>query len=323
MLLTQKSGIDPKIKALVYGAGGTGKTWLGATSPDPVILLLEQHGYESIVQSARLRGVEPPPVFWIRSVAALAEAIKILGTNTSDPIAALVRSSNVVPDLTQEERNAAIAALPYVVPGTVVLDSLSEASDLIEADLDASLGERLDKDGLPFRPVSAWGVVMDRVLGLVRKMRDLPYHVLMLALVSEREIGEGLDKVVTVGPLVATAKLSHQIVPLVNLAGIMRSTMRPAEGGGVEIVRAVQFIAPSSVVTKTMHGLAEYEAPSFGAWIARVRGEVDSTPLARTHVPTVNPDSGDDASAVASAPKRSAAATGAGASMGRKGGGRR
>lgn len=325
MLLTSNTGIDPKIKALVYGAGGSGKTWLGATSPQPVVLLLEQHGYESIIQSARLTGATPPPVFWIRSVGALAEAIKILGTVQEDPIAAMIESKIIVPDLDDEGRRAAIDALPYRTPGTVVLDSLSEASDLIEADLDASLGERLDKDGLPFRPMSAWGVITDRVLGLVRKMRDLPYHVLMLALVNEREVGEGLDKIVTVGPLVATARLSHQIVPLVNLAGVMRMQTRAVDGGGVEIVRSVQFIAPGHVVAKTMQGLAEHEPPSFGAWIARVRGEVDTTPIARSTVPRVNEASGDDAAIVAGDRRSPAASTttGTAATTGTKRGGRR
>ena len=44
-------GESVKGKILIYGQSGSGKSWLGVTSPSPLVLLTEKNGFASIAHS--------------------------------------------------------------------------------------------------------------------------------------------------------------------------------------------------------------------------------------------------------------------------------
>lgn len=66
----------------------------------------------------------------------------------------------------------------------IALDSLSEANDLLLRDLEHKFAD--DKNGF-----KKWGEFAQTMLGSLRWMRDLPYHILVTALAKETEDNNG------------------------------------------------------------------------------------------------------------------------------------
>lgn len=275
MLMKPSGNTERQLKALVYGAPGTGKTTLGVTAPDPVILLTERHGWASVEDAALRLGRPVPPTVWCDSAEKLGAAIRALRSH--DPLVALCEAFADSP----EEALEAIAVLPYKRPKTVVLDSVTEAARYVADHVDREAPPKIGKDGLPTRSERAWGVVGERCERMIRAFRDLDYSVLFLALLDDREVGEGDERSRLVQPLMTPRKLASVLSASVNAAGVMVAREQPAMNGQqVQVKRWVQFATPSWTMTKLYRPLRDREVANFSDWVTRIAtGERTHEPL--------------------------------------------
>jgi len=267
------------LKVLVYGRSGTGKTTLGVTTPDPFILLSERQGYRAVKDAARRLGVQVPPTLWIETLEDLRSAVSVLQSDEDEPIATLMKR------LWGADAEKLIAKLPYAKPKTIVIDSMSDIFKLIGDDIEKTTGKKLGKDGLETKAERFWSVLRDRGEKLIRAARDLPYHVLFLALLDDRTIGEGEEASRIVGPECPMRAFPNALVAATNLAGIMSIRERPTKDAdgkvSYEYQRFVRFAGPSWMATKPLRPLGDVEPPHFAAWLEKVakRDEADVPPL--------------------------------------------
>lgn len=254
----------------VYGESGVGKTHLGVTAPDPVILLGERQGFETVRDAARLLGKPVPPAFWINNPEALRVAVSTLQTS-DDPLVDLIRHFAGPGD----DVDAAIAALPYRKPKTVVADSATEFLQLVWEGIGAQAKTKIAADGLPEVSMRYWGVMKDRSGRLIRAFRDLPYHVLFLALLDDREVGEEDERSRIVQPLTPMRSIPSMLVAATNAFGVAKRERKVSREEGtdkrkIEIRRYVQFEAPSYVVSKPLSPLEAEEIPDVSDWFRRL-----------------------------------------------------
>lgn len=281
-MLLNSIQVKPLYKVAIYGPGGVGKTHIGATAPKPLILLFERQGFETVRTAAKMNGGEMPPVIWIRRLKQLDRIKTILATNTKDPIAAMMHDKDVISEedvmdhgLSREEL---AKALPYVKPETVVVDSLTEACEMIADAIDARGGLDTDKSGLVYRKLQAWKPITDKCIRMIRAFRDLPYHVLFLCLINERNHGTDEDPDMRYEPLLPGRQLPRLLVTAVNAMGIvMMKRERVEEEDGrvrLETRRWVQFVTPDEVASKVAYPLRPREPADAGAWFHALEHKV-------------------------------------------------
>ena len=256
----------------VYGATGTGKSTMSTTLPKPVILLLERQGWESIRDASKGKKGGPPPTFHLATIEDLRAAVTILATE-KEPLRGLVKK--FVPAAEQE---AALAAMPYLRPESVAVDSISEAFRLVADGVEKEAPSKISpKSGLPVRGMDGMGVIRDRCERLLRTLRDLgDYQVLLLAQLDDREKSEGDDKVRSVGPMAPMRYLQQSIASVSNAVGIterrrvVSKEKGPNDETKMEVAWGVMFTGPDWMVTKTIHGLRDTETQNVGAWLKRI-----------------------------------------------------
>lgn len=267
----------PAYKVAIYGPPGTGKTHMGATAPDPVILLLEKQGFETVRTAAKMTGRPMPPVFWIRNADQLRRARAILASSDAEPLVAMMRDETLLTPADvlafNLDRDALIASLPYKRPRTVVVDSITEACEMIAGEVDAHGGTET-KDGLTYRKLRAWGPIADKCTGLIRAFRDLPFHVLFLALIVEDNLGSDDEPDVHHRPALPGRKLWKILIGSVNACGLARLRYVVEEDGeeGKKAARRaqrfVQFITPDHIASKVASPLRAIEPADASAWFA-------------------------------------------------------
>jgi hypothetical protein len=257
------------LKVLVYGRSGVGKTTLGVTAPEPLILLSERQGYKAVKDAAQRLGVPLPPTIWIQTLDDLRAAVSVLQVDEVEPIPTIMRKL-----LGDKDAAAVVANLPYRRPQTVVFDSMTDIFRLISEDIERTAGKKIGKDGLEAKHERYWGVLRERGEKLIRAARDLPYHVLFLALLDDRTVGEGEEQSRVIGPECPMRAMPNALVAATNLAGIasIKERARKDDDGKVtyEYQHFVRFAGPSWMATKPLRPLGDVEPPHFGAWIARV-----------------------------------------------------
>lgn len=259
---------DNQHNLLVYGPSGTGKTSLGVSAPDPVILLSERQGYESVKSAAKRLNKPIPPTFWIQNRDALSTAIKVLRRGNTETLANLCDAL-----LPKSEVEKAVTSLPYRKPQTVVIDSVTEMFNLISDDIDTTAPPKLAKDGLPERTMRYWTVLGDRAHGFIRAARDLPFHVVMLALQEDKETGEGDEKARIVQPMTPMRKIPAMLSSAVNAVGVSEVVRKRATGKQMEMKWQVKFASPSWMLTKPLRPLQDVETPDITDWFNRLAAE--------------------------------------------------
>lgn len=266
---------SPAYKLAIYGPPGTGKTHMGATAPDPVILLLERHGFETVRTASKMTGRPMPPVFWIRNYEQLVRARTILASSHEEPLAAMVRDSTLITEadllVFDLDREELVKALPYTRPKTVVVDSVTEACELVASQVDAHGGTET-KDGLTYRKLRAWGPIVEKCTIMIRAFRDLPYHVLLLALAAEQNLGSDDAPDVHHRPALPGRQLWKVLLSCVNACGLARLRYvvdESSEGGKKrKAQRFVQFITPDHIASKVASPLRAIEPADASSWFA-------------------------------------------------------
>lgn len=271
--MSEQSDQERELKVLVYGESGVGKTSLGVTAPDPLFLLAERQGYLSIRATAERLGLPCPPSVYVQSVDHLRAALHALSSERERPIEALARAAyGNVPGVQEF-----IATLPYQRPRTIVLDSVTEFFQLIDDGLSAAMGNKVASDGLPVKEQRHWQILGDRCQMLIRGFRDLPYHVLFLALMDDRVIETANANERRVAPLTPMRKIPGRLAAAVNAVGVMRMVDSMAKPGELpERHRAVFFSAPDAFLSKGFDGLEGKEIADFTNWVSKVNRKVSA-----------------------------------------------
>lgn len=270
---------DPLYKVTVYSEPGLGKTHIGATAPDPLILLFERHGMETVRTASKLQGRPMPPVIWVRNIRQLQRIQKVLAAS-AEPLPALMRDEEVIDEgalmeagLTREDL---VNALPYTRPKTIVMDSVTEACEMLAAHIDEHGGKET-KDGLTYRKLRAWGPIAEKCTRLIRAFRDLPYHVLFLALVEERNLGNEDHPDVHIRPDLPGRTLWKKLVAACNAVGLLVRKRKRLDDGSVKTLRYVQFMTNDIIATKHAVPLREREPANAHAWFYALEHKVTAS----------------------------------------------
>ncbi len=249
------------LKALVYGRSGTGKTTLGVTAKNPLILLSERQGLVSVRAQAKRIGIKDPSTLHMDSAGDYRIISKALAKGPVDGELLIRPAREAIGD------KPAVAKLALPWPDTVVVDSLTDVARLVEDGLDKEAPMPIsDKDGLPIKDMRRWGELMKRFRKIVLEFREAPVDVLFLCLLEDKTEGEGSDAVRMVYPTTITKSISEQMPSHVNLMG---TSERHADGdGGFKFV--INFSGPNHTVFKTMDGVNAVEEPNFANIAAKV-----------------------------------------------------
>jgi phage nucleotide-binding protein len=189
------------LSLLVYGAPGSGKTWLAGSAADAGVSTLVLDA-ESGTMTIRDSNAD---VLTIDSMRTLRESYR--------------------------EIKAAIDAGTFAYD-LVVLDSLTEIQKLHI--------DELSQGGTKPLAIKQWGEVIDSTRRTVRAFRDLPCHVLVLALSKEvSDDGGGGDTIIRVRPSVHGSSLPHELggfFDVVGYAGISEGKHMIAFAGSERVM---------------------------------------------------------------------------------------
>lgn len=269
------------LKALIYGNPGTGKTSIGVTAPEPLILLSERQGMTHIRHAAARLGVRTPRTLLMRTAQDYRDVLRTLRMPPAKDFVVRDRDGNE------------IVRFPDWWPKTCVLDSVTDAMKLFADEVQQQSPPKTGKDGLPVLPERYWGVLIDRCEKFLRLFRDLPMHTLFLALLADdRKEDDDDEEAAKVGPQVATKGLRGVAAAAVNVVGV--TYRRVKRGKSDEIERrdgqvvydfGVLTYGPGYMLTKPLRPLRDREVPDFGNWVARVFEGLDVAPEAPEFVP--------------------------------------
>jgi len=273
------------VKALIYGKPGTGKTTMGVSAPKPLILLSERQGMTHILQAAREFGHRPIGVLFMSDLADYRAVLRTLILATRNPA---MRSGPFI--VKGSEGETLFESDEW--PETIVLDSVTDACRLVDAQIMAESPPKLGKDNLPVNSERYWSVLRDRCEKLIRGFRDIDFHVLYLCLEDDRTIGEGEEAERKVGPALPMRSLPDTIAAAVNVVGVMSRRIQRGEGEA-KIDYIVRTVGPQWYLLKPFRPLRDTEVPNFSEWIRRITNpEAIPVPefLSDEASPSVSPD---------------------------------
>ena len=248
-----------RLKALVYGKSGTGKTNFGVSAPKPLILLNERQAIPHIRAAARRLAIAMPSVLLCQTPDDYRNVLRACHGDRSLPFS--VRDGEkVVFELAEW-------------PESLVLDSLTEACELIAAEIRRESPPKLGKDGLPVDSERYWNVFSDRAAKMIRSFRDVDLNILFLCLLDDRTIGEGDDAHRWVGPSLSMRKLPGIVQAAVNVVGV---TYRK-QLADKTLEYGISTFGPDYVELKPFPPLRPSEVTDFSSWCKRINGEDDGS----------------------------------------------
>jgi len=150
-----------RLKALVHGDAGTGKSWLGASCPGPR-LVLDAEGGSHFARQSQPDGttVRPPAVEW--------NPMKDEPPSDLDPNASVFVRIRSMPELEQAFKWLESGQHPF---RSVILDSLTDIQ--LTCRYKITSGQTQEKDVTDMR---SWGKLLDQIIELCRQFRNLTDH---------------------------------------------------------------------------------------------------------------------------------------------------
>lgn len=240
MSLTFKTGRDVSAeelfyKILLFGDSGAGKSWLAASAPDPVILLTERNGEQSV----RLSAPDAP----------------YLIAHTMEEVRDFLRIA-ISGDWLD-------AGLPYV-PKTLVIDGLTEIQRMLKEEMQDHRGD----EEFTFRD---WGRLNEKVRAMLGKLRDLGYHVVCTALADTITA----DDVRYTEPQFQGRKIGGQVMQYFNAVGYVfkrgaggrRSRSNKDEDSGSTVEHVAMFDGPARIKCKSCHPIGGIRTGPVSDWI--------------------------------------------------------
>ena len=204
---------DHKIKCLIYGASGAGKTVFTGTV-EKALYASAEGGLLSIAE-------KNPSFVEIKSLKDLAE----LYTFLSD-----------------EEHEYE----------TVVIDSITEINEIVKMEIEKRTGRVMQ--------IQDWGELGKKILGLLRKFRDLPMHVIFVA--QEQYINDE-DKIKKIVPSL-NGKVATGVAYFMDIVGYVHVE--------VDGERWIETDSNKRLLTKDRSKLIGNKAPmDFTKWQKRVK----------------------------------------------------
>lgn len=202
-----------RLKALVHGDSGAGKSWLGASTPGPR-LIIDAEGGSRYAKQKQSDGTyaRPPAVEWNPMVEA--------------PPKGLDRNASVFVDVsssTEVEQVYAWLASGDHEFNSVVLDSLTEIQLMWRYEIRD--GQKRQKDVTDER---SWGILLDSMIELCRKFRDLtrnpvrPLWCVLVIVGSEQIDGQWRPQV--------QGGLSRRLLGYFDLAMFIQNEVDPING---------------------------------------------------------------------------------------------
>lgn len=255
---------DKWLKVAITGGTGTGKTWFGASGPKPLILLSEYQGKASIDSYlATYPKRNKPAVLWMEHAQNYWDVLRALGQPKDKPLeikATIFENDQPVGEET-------VMTLDEW-PETIVLDSLTDALDLVRQKLWKTAKVPVNQYNLPDETFSHRRELLDRGAKFIRAFRNLPFHVVFLCLMEEKDIYRNKKNIgVRQSPLVPHKDLAGVIASSVNVCGL---SYRGWGQNGPEY--GITTEGMEGQPTKRMAPLRPTEVSDFTAWVDMVRG---------------------------------------------------
>ena len=151
---------DYRMKALVHGDAGAGKSWLGASTPGPRLVLDAEGGAPFARQLTADGSILPPSRKW----DPLHETVPT-DLDPNESVFVRVRTPEDI------ERVYAWLASGQHEFNSVILDSITDIQ--LSMRYEIRDGQEKQRDVTDMR---SWGILLDRMMEVCRKFRDLTDH---------------------------------------------------------------------------------------------------------------------------------------------------
>lgn len=254
------------VNVLITGDSGTGKTSFASSAPRALYLAFEQQA--RIVVQARQRET------------GVGSLCGMLFPETAEDIRAVVRAFHGPRDrpfciFDKETGEAIFEAEDW--PLTLVIDSVTDAVKLIQEEIDKRVPLEYASDGFADRNMRRRGAYREESERMFRAIRDLPVHVIWLAILDEGmdEASDGSKHRYAGAKLLAKTHRSA-LMQTTNIAGVSRRRIHPPkfeEGVEVEPARieyVIQLVGPTYLPLKEFRPLGDIEEPNFSSWLERI-----------------------------------------------------
>lgn len=261
----QEVKAQDRLKVLVYGLSGSGKSSMAGTSG-----LMDRDGKV---------GEERDPQLG-RMLYAWTEANGRLSVSRLGTDCDMVHIASVedLRDLLSELKSAPLDK-QGLVHGyhTLVLDSLTELQRLIMDQYKDRSGGKA-KDSIT---IAQWGEIIDRTLQMVRSFRDLPLHIVVTALAAETMVDVGPDEQRRmVRPEVKGRSLPSELAQFFHVVGYSFRRLREGRADYRLLLEGRE-----DFLVKPCPGLAYQEVPDFPYLVRTVlHGGEPRDPKVRTAV---------------------------------------
>lgn len=255
-------GSDPALKALIFGPSGSGKTALACTCPNPLVLLSERQGEATIRKRAKELGVKVPTVVIMETMADYRDAVRALHGDPTKPFKWVNGDDQVVLEMD-----------PW--PETVVIDSITDACELVRKSVLKASPPKKGEDGLEVFGQRHWGALRNRCEKMIRWFRDVPTHVVFLALLDER-LNESSDGMTTrtIGPMLPMRSLPDVLMAATNVSGMLTRRSVKIEGqDDKELVYSIRTNGPSYLKVKPFRPINDIEEANFSLWLEKLKAE--------------------------------------------------
>ena len=217
---------------VLYGFPGSGKTYLAATAPSPLIIDLEKG-----------------------AGATARAALRALEAQGYDVSRARVQPINYIPGEEQSGMNAMTLlrrVYAYLAAGnhpfeSVIIDPFSELQKIIMAEVIERYPGKRDMDNQP--RIQDWGKAFDTAIQLVSMFRALPMHTIILAHVERTD-----DDEARLSPLVQGKKVGPYLEGAMGLMGYLYTHKSKAEDGSEAITRILQVQDDGRIRAKNRGG---------------------------------------------------------------------
>lgn len=234
-----------KLKALVYGQSGVGKTHFASGAKNVAVCLVEAQGF------ATIRDAHP-------------EAI-VLGKPNAAGVPVLTSMDEVREFLLMAKRGV----LAEAGIETLVFDSITEIQQMLMAEIQGSKTKNRDVFSK-----QDYGTMGTKMRALLRMIRDLPYNIIVLGLADwfiDEESGRRI-----MSPLVK-GSISKEIAGYFNVVGFAYKRQDDNAEGGVE--HYILTDGDDKYITKPFGGLKGVLVPDFDLWL-EVAADEDGEPRA-------------------------------------------
>lgn len=193
------------VKALVYAQPGVGKTYLGATAPDPVILLSEVEVSKPTLKLAAQKLGVAPQIIVIESLDDVEASLDFLESG-------------------QHDRK------------TLVLDSASDLNRFVIRHMVREGMIRRSSHDPDVPEMGDWFRVEERMRHYLRRLRNIPMHVMVISLLTD------VREDMLVAPSLQPKRLMYDAAAYFNLVGQLVAKETGSKGG--EIKREL-YVEPS------------------------------------------------------------------------------